>query len=175
MSAAKQPFLDTDFQSLSKQPMTHEQMHQFKEALLVPHTKSKKAKFFLDAAATAISLVFLATLSPSQKEHIQFIDYLLVGLIAWSISFLIWGWIDDYIFKQHQMTLKIDGAYFQRKAYESLRDKKTFWDSDNIEDIIIPEQAKQTKTYVENVLHSVGRGFVRFDREIISYTLSKST
>lgn len=167
------PSLDEDFESLSRNPLTNEQMHQFKEALLVPHHRSRKNRNIVSLLSVALSVAFLATLSPAHKEYIEFIDFLLVGAIAWGAGYLVWGWIDDLIFKRHQIILRIDGAIFQRRAYESLREKTSFWDSDNISDIPIPDDAEDVRRYIDNVLHGIGRGFVRFDREIINNALAQ--
>lgn len=167
------PSLDTDFESLSKNPLTQEQMHQYKEALLVPHGASQTSKTIITVIATAAALAFVTTLSPIQKEHIEFIDYLLVGVIAWGIGFLIFGWIDDFVFHRHQISLKIDGVPYQRRAYESMRERTSFWDPDKIDDLIVPQKAEEVHRYIDNVLHNVGRGFVRFDREMIRQAIRK--
>lgn len=169
------PSLDTDFKSLSENPLTHEQMHRLKEAQMIPHQKSRKKRNAIALGSVATALVFLASLSPDQKEQIQFIDYLLVASITWSIGFLVWGWMDDRIFARYQFAIKVDGVRYQRRAYESLREKKSFWDPDSIEDIIVPRDAEDVHRYIDNVLHNVGRGFVRFDRELIRYTLNKNS
>lgn len=164
-------FANFNFESLAENPPSHEKLHVWKQSLLMPYQASKRNAKIITAIVATTTLAIIALLSLQLDIQIAFIDYVLLGVINGSLGFLVWGWMDDSAFANYCHQTDTSDTYYHRRAYESLREKMSFWEPCGIEDISIPDSAHHIHRYIENVLHGIGRNFVRFDREIIIQAL----
>lgn len=159
--------VDTTFVDLSTEPLTVTQIVELKLHFHELRTTSKRYMRRVSIAMALVGLFIVLGMSTESYSSMMWIDWTLLSAILGCIGFLAWGLLDDRLFDQHPVSIRVDGLEYGRLIHESMRGRTSLLDFGRIDDIRIPKESTYPYRFIHAVLEKEHRNFIGLDRLMI--------
>lgn len=157
----------TTFCDLSAEPLTADQLKTLRQHFADVCSQSRRYKRRVTLMMAVIGALVLFAMSKDAYQSMMWIDWILLAYALFGVGFLAWGFLDDRLFAQRPVSIRVDGVEYARLVHESMRKRTSLLDPDRIDDIYIPKDAVDVHRFTHAILHKEQRSFTGLDRMII--------